>query len=1040
MKIQFINFRVTQSNYSKNTNPIKQKKQISSKHPINFKGMEDIVDIFEKQESNFLSLKQAYENLIKKLKTKKWEELTPDEKEKQTEEIIDLNNQLTELNKILNSSSVENFEEDEKALVAYFNAMQNLGKQEGFNKIVGYEDIKDNLMNSFILKTMAKARTSQKVNVPNAFLLFGPTGCGKTTFAHALAEQTLSFVDEVNAGNTSPEEAMEAIRQKARIAKENYKNSKEKKRTIIVVNEADAISNTYSPVVNDFCEFVKDCASKYNCTLFLTTNYPFDIDKRILDKNITPQKIVLKPTDINVARKIIEEKLSQMNVSTQPAGEIAQFLFSNPEKFYSNSDIINIINKTLKLHKNPTAKDYIKIAKENVPPTISKKAWSESFAKINEMPQLEKCENLLQTDIKPIQALFPIGLSTEIENQIESIEQNLNNSIETTHSKQNSLDDYENETLENIAILEYYLKQDNKKSDILKTMSINGAPLADLWLKLSDTNIINGQNIELKNSWLDVVLKDKTKTDKLILETLNILKKENNSINKIKEAYFYIIKNDALASNEEKSILIQQQENKLFYDVVKHSINLNDPIQIDDKILSTLKILLEEKERAIINATENIFEPVQNYEILLSENPEDVANINCIFQILNQIATNGTKQQKEKLSTILDNFNFAKNSGSEKQLNKSWQELINIAQDYFETTMLDELTNRNIELLNSINQEKESIHDKTILKLLNNSNLTIEQKEFVTRYAKDNNFKNMLKNQNIDIASVIEELVFFEANNKNLINESNIDFSNNQFNKMMSDKFKQIDKNLKDINIQGDRLAIILNTINDNFSKYADESLKIQSLQLNELVNISQNTFEIKQNAKALTRIKLIELEKDEYYKDVVPKITKLLPKDDQIDIQEFLSKVDDLAKNEKDEKRKKKIIKVGTIIARTIAVGVGTYYFGPAIIEHLFSQTTLNPTIATSAITKAIEAGQLIRKLGNSNILKHPSFGHYSGNAETLQKEINRIVKDINNISNKSNPTSAEIEELYDLENKLKDHKKWRSDAMKKIQKKTNN
>ena len=354
--------------------------------------------------------------------------------------------------------------------------------------------------------------------------------------------------------------------------------------------------------------------------------------------------------------------------------------------------------------------------------------------------------------------------------------------------------------------------------------------------------------------------------------------------------------------------------------------------------------------------------------------------------------------------------------------------------------MLDELTNRNIELLNSINQEKESIHDKTILKLLNNSNLTIEQKEFVTRYAKDNNFKNMLKNQNIDIASVIEELVFFEANNKNLINESNIDFSNNQFNKMMSDKFKQIDKNLKDINIQGDRLAIILNTINDNFSKYADESLKIQSLQLNELVNISQNTFEIKQNAKALTRIKLVELEKDEYYKDVVPKITKLLPKDDQIDIQEFLSKVDDLAKNEKDEKRKKKIIKVGTIIARTIAVGVGTYYFGPAIIEHLFSQTTLNPTIATSAITKAIEASQLIRKLGNSNILKHPSFGHYSSNAETLQKEINRIVKDINNISNKSNPTSAEIEELYDLENKLKNHKKWRSDAMKKIQKKTNN
>lgn len=176
MKVAFSTVKIQAPRYT--TTPY------SNKGSLNFKG-----DTFEKQESYIKTLENTYENLMARHKKMlEGKNTTQAERIELAAQMSRLTSQYAQLNDILNNSSIDNFDKDEKALLNYLLGLQNIGKNRGFNRIVGYNDIKDNLTNDFILKTMAKARTSQKTDVPNAFLFFGPAGCGKTTFAHALAE------------------------------------------------------------------------------------------------------------------------------------------------------------------------------------------------------------------------------------------------------------------------------------------------------------------------------------------------------------------------------------------------------------------------------------------------------------------------------------------------------------------------------------------------------------------------------------------------------------------------------------------------------------------------------------------------------------------------------------------------------------------------------------------------------------------------------------------------------------------------------------
>ncbi len=281
----------------------------------------------------------------------------------------------TEIEEIKKALSVPNPKENnknEEIIEDFFKRMKELNAQnKGFKRISGYNGIKEYLKKTFVFNSMLREKTSLGATIPNAYLFFGPTGCGKTTFALALAEQSLSNILYVTPDNREPKEIMDEIIKKAQIAKESYEKSKDKTRTIILLNEFDTIAYQDSPIVDDLVKFLSNCADKYKCTLFLTTNFPLDIDEKILSKDVIPEVVAVPPADRETAKQIIENHLQKTGKPLMTTDKILDELFSKNSQ-YSNVDIIDIINYVLLETKYPEEDDILReIKKGRISPHLN---------------------------------------------------------------------------------------------------------------------------------------------------------------------------------------------------------------------------------------------------------------------------------------------------------------------------------------------------------------------------------------------------------------------------------------------------------------------------------------------------------------------------------------------------------------------------------------------------------------------------------------------------------------------------------------------
>ena len=279
------------------------------------------------------------------------------------------------IKEILNTNNTNEINKTVEIVADFLQRMEQIGQDRGFNRIVGYDDTKKFLKDKFIFDSILKDKISENTNIPNALLFYGPTGNGKTTFAIALAEQALMTPYIVNAANIGEVEAMNMIENYANQSKKRYESSKNKQHSIIVVDEADSLTQQGSPVVERFKNLIKNCAKEYNCTFFLTTNYPLDLPQEILSNNITPFKVPVAPPDDFTVKTIIDKKLKQANCVPQDGTlKIVEELFKDPAKKYSNGDINKLIERILFLNPNPTTQDIINaIKEETVPPTLTVK-------------------------------------------------------------------------------------------------------------------------------------------------------------------------------------------------------------------------------------------------------------------------------------------------------------------------------------------------------------------------------------------------------------------------------------------------------------------------------------------------------------------------------------------------------------------------------------------------------------------------------------------------------------------------------------------
>ena len=352
-------------------------------------GMDELSPLIEKLKQRFLSAveetqqKKAYSNISEEL-----EALA-----KKNENLVDINKEYKWFNDQINIILKNGVPDQAKKLSKWIDDSKILEKEnKGFKKVYGYEKIKKNLKQKFALETMMVDRVMGGVKVPNALVIFGLPNNGKSLFVKALAEQSLSECKEVNIGKMVKDEfktgipaertAMDTIKKLAEGALQNHVDN-DGQRTIIMVNEADIIADSESPVFEEFSRFIENCSAKYKCTLALTSNNIEAFDESILSNKITPLRIGLPPADRETCKEVFRGVLEPLGKMPSEGMDIlVNEFFVSHDNVYSNAGIIDVIDATLKAQsgKTPLVRDYLDTLKKGyIQPSIPKKDVEEFY-------------------------------------------------------------------------------------------------------------------------------------------------------------------------------------------------------------------------------------------------------------------------------------------------------------------------------------------------------------------------------------------------------------------------------------------------------------------------------------------------------------------------------------------------------------------------------------------------------------------------------------------------------------------------------------
>ena len=250
-----------------------------------------------------------------------------------------------------------NQSKDNRIILDYVHRIKSMEQMDyGFERIYGYEKEKEYLRREFGIKKMALAKTSigEKVDVPNAILFYGVTGIGKSTFALALAEQMMANIINIQCDSFDDEnEQMAKILQAANKSKEVYETSgEEKQRSFLIIDEANELVEN-----NKFAQFLKDCSKKYKCTVFMTTNHPFDIPSSVLDS--IPLTVGLEPPDEQNLRIFVKKFIQRAKINgdtKEIADELLLLQRQNGIKF-SNTNLEQLLKKVIKNRKKVSQSD-----------------------------------------------------------------------------------------------------------------------------------------------------------------------------------------------------------------------------------------------------------------------------------------------------------------------------------------------------------------------------------------------------------------------------------------------------------------------------------------------------------------------------------------------------------------------------------------------------------------------------------------------------------------------------------------------------------
>lgn len=310
--------------------PIAEKKReaLRNDRDMELRGARQMQELFEEREKENLVFRQEFLKLAEQLNY--------------SQEVI---------------SALHNGIESTKKHVAICQRRQSFDEQHGLKKIAGYVPEQVILQSNFIDKVdNEKAGKVLDRPITNSILFYGPTGCGKTTFAEALAEEADCRFERVRAIGRKQHEKEQNFfdeldgtdGQKGILdrAQENF--LKDNKRTIVLVDEFDRFfgkgGKEYSDsFLSDLKDLFEKSSNENHVTFFLTTNDPKKIPYELLSPHRTGIIVSLDPPDKNNATFVLQHYFKDSDQSKIDYEKINGELFKYaPDQVYSNSHLKQI--------------------------------------------------------------------------------------------------------------------------------------------------------------------------------------------------------------------------------------------------------------------------------------------------------------------------------------------------------------------------------------------------------------------------------------------------------------------------------------------------------------------------------------------------------------------------------------------------------------------------------------------------------------------------------------------------------------------------